>query len=159
MSTATGLGSMVDIEDNYGGTSKGTGLGLYGKFLGPVSFCSSAWNTNYLDVTDYVRSLLRSNQQSVSFIIARIVRYDVNQYSNSTCYTQGVYESDGRIVEIAAKENTVPDLRPALVVFADPKTPPTLTPIADRRINPRFTLQGAILPGWDRALARHGKEL
>ena len=140
MSATTAQGSMVDIEDNYGGGSKGAGLGLYGTFLGPISFCSSAWNTNYLDVTDYVRSLLASNQTAASFIIARIVRYDVNQFSNATYYTQGVYDSDGRMVEIASKENPVPDLRPALVVFTDPQTPPTLTPIADRRINPGFAL-------------------
>ncbi len=139
MSTTTGLGGMADIEDNYGGVTKGTGLGLYGKFLGPISFFSSAWKTNYLDVTDYVRSLLASNLQSASFIIARIVRYDVNQYSNATYYTKGVYDSDGRLVEIATKENPTPDLRPALVVFND-QTAPTLTPIADRRINAGYKL-------------------
>ena len=140
VNTTTGLGSMVDIEDNYGGVTKGTGLGLYGKFLGPVSFFSSAWKTNYLDVTDYVRSLLASSQQSASFIIARIVRYEVNQYSNATYYTQGVYDSDGRIVELATKENPAPDLHPALVVLNDSQTSPVLAPVADQRINPGFML-------------------
>jgi hypothetical protein len=140
MSASTGLGSMVDIEDNYGGVSKGSGLGLYGKFLSPLSFFSSAWQTNYLDVTDYVRSVLASNQTAVSFIIARIVRYDVNQYSNATDYTQGFYDSDGRMVEIATKENPTPGLRPALVVFNDPQTAPVLAPVSDQRINPGFSL-------------------
>lgn len=139
MSTTTGLGSMADIEDNYGGVTKGTGLGLYGKFLGPISFFSPAWNTNYLDVTDYVRSLQASNLQSAAFIIARSVRYDVNQYSNATYYTKGVYDSDGRLVEIATKENPAPDLRPALVVFYD-QTAPALAPIADRHINAGYDL-------------------
>ena len=139
MSTTTGQGSMTDIEDNYGGVIKGTGLGLYGKFLGPSSFFSPDWTTNYLDVTDYVRSLLVSNQQSVSFIIPRIVRYDVNQYSNATYYVKGVYDSDGRLVEIATKENPLPDLRPALVVFND-QTAPVLVPVADQRINAGYQL-------------------
>jgi hypothetical protein len=140
LSATTGLGTMTDIEDNYAGVTKGTGLGLFGKFLGPISFFSADWKTNYVDVTDYVRSLLASNQQSASFIIARIVRYDVNQYSNATYYTKGVYDSDGRLVEIAAKENPTPHLRPALVVFRDAQSAPVLMPIADRRINPGFRL-------------------
>lgn len=140
MSTATGLGSMTDIEDNYAGLTKGAGLGLYGKFLGPVSFFSPAWQTNYLDVTDYARSLLASNLPSASFVVARIVRYDVNQYSNATYYAQGVYDSDGRVVEIATKENPSPDLRPALVVFNDAQTAPVLAPIADQCLNPGFLL-------------------
>ena len=119
MGPTTGLGGMVDIEDNYGGVTKGTGLGLYGKFLGPLSFFSAAWRTNYLDVTDYVRSLVASNQPAVTFIVARIVRYDVNQFSNTTYYAKGVYDSDGRIVEFGTRENPAPELRPALCVFSD----------------------------------------
>ena len=140
MSTTTGLGSMVDIEDNYGGATKGTGLGLYGKFLGPISFFSPAWKTNCLDVTDYIRSLLTSNPPAVTFLVARIVRYDVNQYSNATYYTQGVYDADGRIVEIATSENSTPEFRPALVVFNEAQTPPVLAPVADRRINAGYKL-------------------
>ena len=140
MSTTTGLGSMVDIEDNYGGVTKGTDLGLYGKFLGPISFFSPGWKANYLDVTDYIRSLLGSNLQSASFILARIVRYDVNQYSNATYYTKGVYDFDGRIVEIASREHSTPELRPALIVFNDAQTPPVLVPVADRRINAGYKL-------------------
>jgi hypothetical protein len=100
------------------------------------------WTTNYLDVTDYVKSLATSNQTSVTFVIARIVRYDVNQYSNSSYYANGVYDSDGRLVEIATRENATPGLRPALVVFRDPQTAPVLAPVADQRINPgaRLTL-------------------
>ena len=140
VSTTTGLGNMKDIEDNYGGVTKGTGLGLYGKFLGPISFASVSWRTNSIDVTDYARSLFATGQTAVSFIIARVVRYDVNQYSNAADYDLGVYDTDGRLVEIATKENPAPTLRPALVVFNDPQTPPTLAPISDRRINAGFTL-------------------
>jgi len=67
-------------------------------------------------VTDYVKSLISSNQTQATFVIARIVRYDVNQYSNSY-YAQGVYDSDGRVVEIASKENSNPAARPALVAW------------------------------------------
>ncbi len=138
MSSSTGQGSMTDIEDNYAGVTKGNGLGLYGKFLGPVSFYSSNWKTNQLDVTDYVRSLLTSNTTSVSFIVARIVRYDVNQYSNATYYTKGVYDSDGRIVEIASLENTNSALRPALLALSEPSGPAPLaiSPISNRTILP-----------------------
>jgi hypothetical protein len=139
MSSTTGFGNMVDVEDNYGGVTKGTGLGLYGKFLGPISFFSPAWKTNYLDVTDYVRSLQASNLQSADFIIARIVRYDVNVHSNATDYAQGVYDSDGRMVQLATKENPAAELRPTLVVFND-QTAPTLAPIAERQINAGYSL-------------------
>ncbi|MEI7534773.1 MAG: autotransporter-associated beta strand repeat-containing protein [Verrucomicrobiae bacterium] len=120
MAPATGLGSMVDIEDNYKGVTSGTGtgLGLCGKFLGPVSFYSSSWATNYVDVTDYVNSLIASNQTHATFVIARIVRYDVNQFSNSTYYTQGVYDCDGRIVELGTKENSNTALQSGLLVWA-----------------------------------------
>jgi hypothetical protein len=119
MAPATGLGAMVDIEDNYEGVTSGIGqgLGLYGKFLGPVSFYSSAWTTNYVDVTAYVNSLIASNQTSATFVIAHIVRYNVNQYSNSTYYTQGVYDYDGETTEIGTKENPSPNLQPTLVVW------------------------------------------
>ena len=140
LAATTGLGTMTDIEDNYGGVTRGTGLGLYGKFLGPLSFFSSAWTTNYLDVTDYVRTLLATNQQRFSFVIARPVRYDVNQYSNATYYTHGVYDSDGRVVEIGSQENTTAGLRPALVILSDPQTPPVLAPVADQRLNPGASL-------------------
>jgi hypothetical protein len=63
----------------------------------------------------------------------------VNQYSNATYYTKGVYDSDGRLVEIATKDNPTPDLHPALVVFND-QTAPALTPIADRHINAGYKL-------------------
>jgi len=117
MAAATGLGAMVDIEDNYAGVTsgKGQGLGLYGKFLGPVSYYSSAWTTNYVDVTDYVKSLLASNQTQATFVLARIVRYNVNQYSNHTYYAQGVYDCDGRIVEIGTKENPDSARQPVLL--------------------------------------------
>ncbi len=140
MAATTGLGSMTDIEDNHGGVTKGTGLGLHGKFLGPISFFSTEWKTNFLDVTDYVRSLMASNHASASFIVARVVRYDVNQFSNATYYTKGIYDTDGRLVEIATKENGTPELRPALVVFNDPQTAPVLTSVADQRINVGATL-------------------
>ena len=127
MAPTTGLGAMVDIEDNYEGATSGAGqgLGLYGKFLGPISFFSPTWTTNYVDVTDYVKSLLAAHATRATFVIARIVRYDVNQYHNPTYYQQGVYDSDGRIVEIGTKENPSPDHRPALLVW----TPGKLSPI------------------------------
>ena len=90
-------------------------MGLYGKFLGPVSYYSPTWATNYLDVTDYVKALMASNQTRVTFVLARIVRYNVNQYSNSTYYAQGVYDCDGRIVEIGTKENADAALQPVLL--------------------------------------------
>lgn len=122
LAPATGQGLMVDIEDNYEGVTSGvgTGLGLCGKFLGPVSFSSSAWANNYLDVTDYVKSLLASNQTQATFVVAHIVRYNVNQYSNSTCYAQGVYDYDGEITEIGAKEHSHANLRPGLLVWKQP---------------------------------------
>ena len=54
---------------------------------------------------------------SVTFILARIVRYDVNQFSTATDYAKGVYDSDGRSVEFGTKENAATELRPALCVF------------------------------------------
>jgi hypothetical protein len=131
MSTTTGLGSMTDVEDNYGGVTKGTGLGLYGKFLGPVSFYSPAWATNYVDVTDYVKSMMASNQTQATFVLARIVRYDVNAFTNSY-YNQGVYDTDGRDVEIGTKENANPALQPALDVWTQggvATNPTTLTAV------------------------------
>lgn len=132
MSSTTGLSTNVtDIEDNYAGVSKGTGLGIYGKFLGPVSYFSGTWTNNYLDVTTYVKSLIASNQTAVTFLIARIVRYDVNQFSNGTYYTRGVYDCDGRMVELGADENATDDRRPGLYVFANASANATLQSVGD----------------------------
>jgi len=52
--TTDGTGDMVDIEDNYAGVSSGvgTGLGLWGEFVGAVSFHSSEYVSNVLcDIT------------------------------------------------------------------------------------------------------------
>ena len=151
MAATTGLGSMVDIEDNYRGTpglNDGKGLGLHGKFLGPVSFYSADWATNYVDVTDYVKSLISSNQTQATFVIARIVRYDVNQYSNSY-YAQGVYDSDGRIVEIASKENSNPASRPALVAWPRGSVAPVFTadPISKANATEDVAYTGQTLAG------------
>jgi hypothetical protein len=43
----------------------------------------------------------------------------VNHYANPYYYTLGDYYYNGRIVEIASKENTILDNRPAIVEFAD----------------------------------------
>ncbi|MDF7809697.1 hypothetical protein P4E94_19820, partial [Pontiellaceae bacterium B12219] len=121
MGTTDGTGNMVDIEDNYGGytSGAGTGLGLTGEFLGAVSFYSSEYTENYLDVTDYLNSVDHdgAGPLDVTFVVARIVRYDVNVYSNSY-YDVGVYHYDGRVVEIATKENADEDLQPRLIVSA-----------------------------------------
>jgi hypothetical protein len=121
MGTADGLGNMIDIEDNYAGTSSGIGkgLGIHGKFVGAISFSSSAYKTNYLDVTDYIKSNSTGSNADVTFVIASIVRYNVNHYANPYYYTLGDYYYNGRIVEIASKENTILDNRPAIVEFAD----------------------------------------
>ena len=118
MGYAYGTGDMVDIEDNYAGVTNGIGkgLGIYGQFIGAVSFYSNAYQTNYLDVTDYLKSVASGSTADVTFVIVRIVRYNVNEYDNPYYYNLGVYHYDDRIVEIGTKENTNPDLRPALVL-------------------------------------------
>ena len=118
---ATGLGTMIEIEDNYAGLTPGQGLGIHGKFLGQISFASAAFRTNWLDVTEYVRSLQQQGKvDSVTFVAARIVRYNVNQYSNAY-YRKGVYDYDSRSVEIASSRNPDPALRPKLcLLMGDP---------------------------------------
>ncbi len=116
MAPTTGEGAIVDIEDNYKGftSGAGTGLGLYGKFLGPISYTSANWTTGYVDVTDYVNSLIQVGKTGATFILASIVRYDVNKYNNAY-YTAGVYDYSGKITEIGSKENTTADNRAGLL--------------------------------------------
>jgi hypothetical protein len=125
MGTADGLGNMIDIEDNYAGTTSGIGkgLGIHGKFVGAISFSSSAYKTNYLDVTDYIKSNSIGSNADVTFVIASIVRYNVNHYANPYYYTLGDYFYNGRNVEIASKENSILDNRPAIVTFASDENP------------------------------------
>lgn len=119
---ASGEGPMIDIEDNYGGVDAnrahtGLGLGIHGEFVGAISFASADYTTNYLDVTDYIKSVSAGPSTDVTFVVVRIVRYDVNDYDNEFSYEQGVYHYDGRLVEIASKENkTNARLHPALVL-------------------------------------------
>lgn len=119
---ASGEGPMIDIEDNYGGVDAnrahtGSGLGIHGEFVGAISFASADYTTNYLDVTDYIKSVSAGSVADVTFVVVRIVRYDVNDYDNEFSYEQGVYHYDGRLVEIASKENkTNARLHPALVL-------------------------------------------
>ena len=118
MGITDGTGDMVDIEDNYAGVTsgKGTGLGLSGEFVGAISFHSSEYVSNYLDVTDVLRSISAdSSSLDVTFVIVRIVRYNVNQYENDY-YTLGDYHYDGRVVQIATKEHEDKNLRPKLVI-------------------------------------------
>jgi 2-phospho-L-lactate guanylyltransferase (CobY/MobA/RfbA family) len=131
--TATGLGDMIDIEDNYGGVDTngvhtGSGLGIHGQFVGAVSFYSSDYQSNYLDVTDYIKSVASDSVADVTFVVARIVRYNVNYYDNPYSYTLGNYHYDGRIVEIASKENADASLHPALVVTSG--TAPNLVSVS-----------------------------
>lgn len=117
LGNADGTGDMVDIEDNYAGFSSGagTGLGLHGQFLGAISFSSSEYETDYLDVTDYLEELAEGQSSlDVTFVVARIVRYNVNEYQNSY-YTLGDYHYDGRVVEIATKEHSDAQLQPMLI--------------------------------------------
>lgn len=118
MASTNGTGDMVDIEDNHAGFTSGvgTGLGLTGEFLGAVSFHSSDYVDNYLDVTDYLNSVDHdgSGPLDVTFVVARIVRYNVNEYSNDY-YNLGDYHYDGRVVEIATKEHADADLQPRLI--------------------------------------------
>ncbi|MEP4078395.1 discoidin domain-containing protein [Haloferula sp.] len=118
MASTDGTGEMVDIEDNYAGftSGAGTGLGLTGEFLGAVSFHSSDYVDNYLDVTDYLNSVDHDGAAplDVTFVVARIVRYNVNEYSNDY-YNLGDYHYDGRVVEIATKEHADADLQPRLI--------------------------------------------
>ena len=120
---ADGTGDMVDIEDNYRGytTDEGTGLGIHGKFIGAVSFYSPEFTTNYLDVTDYLKSVSEKDRNvDVTFVVARIVRYNVNEYENSY-YKIGEYHYDGRAVEIATKEHSDKSLHPRLIYAAEAK--------------------------------------
>ena len=124
MSATDGTGDMVDIEDNYAGvtTGVGTGLGLWGEFVGAVSFHSSDYVSNYLDVTEYLKSISDGKQADVTFVVVRIVRYNVNEYSNDEYYTLGDYHYDGRVVQIASKEHDDKNLRPKLVISAVKET-------------------------------------
>ena len=119
MSTATGLGGMVDIEDNYAGVTNGTGkgLGIYGKFIGAVSFYSNAYQTNYLDVTDYLKSVSSGSTADVTFVIARIVRYNVNHYDNPYYYNLAFIIMTAASLKLRAKKIPDPDLRPATCVL------------------------------------------
>ena len=120
MGTTDGTGDMIDIEDNYGGHSNGAGkgLGLSGEFLGAVSFHSSDYVDNYLDVTEYLNEIDNDNANlDVTFVVVRIVRYNVNEYANEY-YHLGDYHYDGREVEIASKENSDKSLRPSLLFSA-----------------------------------------
>ncbi|MDF7822661.1 discoidin domain-containing protein [Pontiellaceae bacterium B12227] len=124
-----GTGDMVDIEDNYAGrtSGEGKGLGLTGEFLGAVSFHSSDYVDNYLDVTDYIKSSAEGTDPvDLTFVVARIVRYNVNNYSNEY-YNVGDYHYDGRMVEIATKENADSDLHPGLICYSATER----SPVAD----------------------------
>jgi len=118
MGVTDGSGDMVDIEDNYAGLSSGagTGLGICGEFVGAVSFHSSDYVTNYLDVTDALKSVITEGEaaRDATFVIVRIVRYNVNEYENDY-YKLGDYHYDGRVVEIATKEHQDKELRPTLL--------------------------------------------
>ena len=120
MGSTDGTGDMVDIEDNYAGSTsgKGKGLGINGEFVGAVSFHSSEYVTNYLDITDTLKSLSEGEAiEDVTFVIVRIVRYNVNQYENDY-YKLGEYHYDDRSVRIATKEHKDKGLRPKLVISA-----------------------------------------
>jgi hypothetical protein len=126
MGTTDGTGDMVDIEDNHAGytSGAGTGLGLYGEFVGAVSFYSSDYEDNYLDVTETLKSVADDEGPvDVTFVVARAIRYNVNEYSNSY-YKVGEYHYDGRKVEIASKEHDDVTLQPALICSAG--LPPVL---------------------------------
>jgi|GEM_PF-5276528 len=117
MGTTNGMGKMVDIEDNYAGSTSGqeAGLGICGEFVGAVSFHSGDYVTNYLDVTDTLQSFSKDGAvEDVTFVVVRIVRYNVNQYENEY-YKLGEYHYDGRVVQIATKEHKDKGLRPQLI--------------------------------------------
>ena len=118
MGATDGTGDMVDIEDNYAGVTNGggTGLGLWGEFVGTVSFHSSDFVPNFLEVTDYLKSISDGTPADVTFVVVRIVRYNVNEYANGEYYTPGDYHYDGRMVQIATKEHADKSLRPKLVI-------------------------------------------
>ena len=118
MGATDGTGDMVDIEDNYAGVTNGvgTGLGIWGEFVGAVSFHSSDFVPNFLDVTDYLKSVSNGTPTDVTFVVVRIVRYNVNEYSNDEYYTLGDYHYDERSVQIATKEHSDKSLRPKLVI-------------------------------------------
>ena len=118
MGATDGTGDMVDIEDNYAGVTNGVGTGLeiWGEFGGAVSFHSSDFVPNFLDVTDYLKSVSNGTPTDVTFVVVRIVRYNVNEYSNDEYYTLGDYHYDERSVQIATKEHSDKSLRPKLVI-------------------------------------------
>ena len=118
MGATDGTGDMVDIEDNYAGVTNGagTGLGLWGEFVGATSFHSSKFVSNFLEVTDYLKSISDGTPVDVTFVVVRIVRYNVNEYANGEYYTPGDYHYDGRMVQIATKEHADKSLRPKLVI-------------------------------------------
>ncbi|MDF7798611.1 hypothetical protein P4C99_04005 [Pontiellaceae bacterium B1224] len=122
-----GLGNKLSyvsqkLPYNYGGITRGftdgpvTGLGLCGEFVGAVSFHSSEYVENYLDVTDTIKSISEDGAPlDVTFVVVRLVRYNVNEYENSY-YTPGDYHYDGRVVQIASKEHADTGLRPKLII-------------------------------------------
>lgn len=117
-----GSGPMVAIEDNYGGVKPGTGLGLCGKFIGQLSFhnAQGSWQQMHLDVTRALEmNNFKKGKTSVTFLIARIVRYDVNKFQESRVneYHLGEYHYDDRLVEIASREHGDEALRPHLSIL------------------------------------------
>jgi len=89
---------------------------IWGEFVGAVSFHSSDFVPNFLDVTDYLKSVSNGTPTDVTFVVVRIVRYNVNEYSNDEYYTLGDYHYDERSVQIATKEHSDKSLRPKLVI-------------------------------------------
>ncbi|MEI6646354.1 MAG: DNRLRE domain-containing protein [bacterium] len=115
-----GSGPMVAIEDNYGGVKPGTGLGLCGKFIGQLSFHKGSWQQMHLDVTRALEmNTFKKGKSSATFLIARIVRYDVNKFQESKAndYHLGEYHYDDRLVEIASREHGDEALRPHLLTI------------------------------------------
>lgn len=146
MGSTNGTGDMIDIEDNYGGftSGAGTGLGITGEFVGAVSFHSSAYVDNYLDVTDYLNSITNnSSSLDVTFVIVRIVRYNVNEYSNEY-YSLGEYHYDGRIAQIASKEHPNENYHPKLIISSQDgePTPETRRLVHIEKNNQNFAIDG-----------------
>lgn len=128
--SADGSGAMVDIEDTYAGVTDGagTGLGVHGTFLGSISFHSPAYETAGLDVTDYLNAVGKEGATvDVTFLVVRIVRYNVNEYDGPQ-YDPGVFHYDDRVVEIASDEHADPALRPKLVCWGADNVAPELSP-------------------------------
>lgn len=63
--------------------------------------------------------MLKTGKTNISLIIARTVRYNVNDLTGPFYYQTGVYDYDNQSIEIASKENDDLSLRPALSVFQD----------------------------------------